>query len=112
MMTEETTYITSHVVARAQDKRLEFVEVTHEGITALPVFRNEEDTIRYMADSSHNPYDGFRIIPMDHETIAGVLAIMGVGHVALSEAWTSSGGVDVFTGENFVQMLEDSLRED
>ncbi len=48
---------------------------------------------------------------MDHETIAGLLAIMDVAHVALSEAWTGTGGVDVFTGENFVRMLAESERD-
>ncbi len=111
-MTEETIHITPHVVARTGGKSMELVKSTHEGVTALPVFRNELDAMRFMADSDHNPYDGFRPVPVDHEMLAGLLAIMGIDHVAASEAWTGTGSVDLFKGDVFVQMLEDSLRDD
>ena len=110
-MTEEV-YIIPHVVGRVQDKRLELVEVTHNGITALPVFRNELDAMRFMVDSDYNPYDGFRPVPMDHETIAVMLDMVNASHVALSEEWTGTNSVDLLKGGDFVQMLAESPRED
>ncbi len=109
-MTEETTYITPHVVGRGRDNDIEVVKAAHEGITALPVFRSEMDAIHFMADSGNTPDLGFRPLAVDHREVADLLSIMGIAHVALSEAWTGTGGVDVFTGENFVEMLASADR--
>ena len=111
-MTEETIHITPHVIARTSGKSMELVEATHQGVTALPVFRNEDDARGFMEDSGNVSEKGFKPVPVDHEMLAGLLAIMGIDHVAASEAWTGTGGVDLFKGAVFVRMLEDSLRDD
>ncbi len=76
-------YTTPHIVVRARNKRLELVETTHEGSRALPVFRSEADAHGYMEDSGNGPEEGCQLLPVDHQTLAGLLAIMGIDHAAL-----------------------------
>ena len=76
---------------------------------ALLVFRGEEDAEAFRRDTGRCPAsEGFGAVNLSGEEIADVLAMHGLAIVAMPEPWTGAGGVDLFEGENFIRLLEES----
>jgi hypothetical protein len=77
---------------------------------ALLVFRSEADAEAFRRSTGRCPAsEGFGAVNVDHEQIADLLAWHGLSVVAMPERWTGRGRVDLFTGENFLQFLEESV---
>ena len=76
---------------------------------ALLVFRSEEDAEAFRRATGRYPASaGFKAASLDQEGISGVLAMHGLDVVAMPEPWTGVGDVDLFEGENFIRLLEES----
>ncbi len=76
---------------------------------ALIVFRSEEDAEKFRRDTGRCPAsEGFKAVNLGHEEVADVLAMHGLSVVAMPEMWTgdASSYVDVFTRDNFLELLE------
>lgn len=84
---------------------------TEEG-RALIVFRNEEEAEKYREYSGKYPAsEGFKPVSLDHGALADVMKLHGCTHVAMPGPWVGGdGGVDTFTAENFIRLLEESPR--
>jgi hypothetical protein len=77
---------------------------------ALLVFRSEADAEAFRRTTGRCPAsEGFGAVNVDHEQIADLLAAHNLSVVAMPERWTGRGRVDLFTGENFLQFLEESV---
>lgn len=85
------------------------VVVNTEDGRALCVFRNVEEAEKYRRHTGqYSEEEGFKPIAVDHETLADMLRIHDCTLVAMPEPWSGTGGVDTFTAENFIKMLEQS----
>jgi hypothetical protein len=77
---------------------------------ALLVFRSEADAEAFRRSTGRCPAsEGFGAVNVDHEQIAHILAWHGLSVVAMPEPWTGRGRVDLFSAENFLQFLEESV---
>jgi hypothetical protein len=78
---------------------------------ALLVFRSEADAEAFRRSTGRCPAsEGFGAVNLDHEQIADLLAAHNLSVVAMPEPWTGGAArVDLFTGENFLQFLEESV---
>ncbi len=51
---------------------------------------------------------GLTAVSIDHEQVADILTMHELSAVAMPEAWTGRGRVDLFTADNFLRLLEES----
>ena len=78
---------------------------------ALIVFRGPEDAQGYQRTTGkHTAEEGFKPVSLSGEEISGVLDIHDLSVVAMPEPWTgeASSGVDLFSREDFLELLEAS----
>ena len=77
---------------------------------ALIVFRSEEEAEKFRLDTGLCPAsEGFKPVNLSGEEISGVLDMHGLSVVAMPEPWTGeeSSGVDLFSREGFLELLEE-----
>ncbi len=78
---------------------------------ALLVFRSEEEAEKFRLNTGLCPAsEGFKPVNLSGEEISGVLDMHGLSVVAMPEPWTgeASSGVDLFSREGFLELLEAS----
>lgn len=74
---------------------------------ALIVFRGPEDAWAFQErDDRYSAAEGFTVVGMEPVAISALLDKQGLQLVALPEEWTGSGRVDLFTAENFLELLD------
>ncbi len=113
-MTEQAVGILPTVIMsdREGDETFGFVTAWEGPVKALIVFRGPEDAFKFREQTGrYTSEEGCRVIGMDHEALDALLEREGIGYVAMPERWTGRGGVDLFTRDNFIRMLEESLEE-
>ncbi len=107
---EDLVHITPTVLYRMPGGKMTAAVVEHEEGRALIVFRSEEEAEKYRAATGNHPEgEGWRTATLDSEGLGHVLEAHGCTHVAMPEPWTGEGGVDFFTGPDFIGMLEESV---
>lgn len=76
---------------------------------ALLVFRSEADALAFRASSEKHPAaEGWRPLNLDRDLLVGFLDLHELGAVVMPEEWTGSGGSDLFTAANFLELLDTS----
>lgn len=75
---------------------------------ALLVFRSGADAEAFMQANARLLGEGIKPVNLGDEEIAEVLAWHSLSAVAMPEAWTGHGRVDLFTAENFLRLLKES----
>ncbi len=114
-MTEQAVGILPTVIMsdREGDETFGFVTAFEGEGRALVVFRGPEDAFAFQKQTGrYGPEEGCRVIGMDHEALDALLEREGIGYVAMPETWVGGDGrVDLFTADNFIRMLEESLEE-
>lgn len=76
---------------------------------ALLVFRSRADAEGFRRDTGRLPVsEGFGAVNVGDEEIADLLEMHSLRAVAMPEAWTGHGRVDLFSAENFLRLLEES----
>ncbi len=94
------------VIVRATPEEIGVVTVGKGPDAALLVFRGPEDARAYRdASGKHARGLGFELVGMTREAVASVLDKHGLSRVAMPEPWTGDARVDLFTAENFLEIL-------
>lgn len=102
-----TIYPTVLVNADHGEKTLGVVTAVEGEQEALVVFRGPNDARAYQQTSGkHSAEEGFELIGMSRKALSALLDKQDLSWVALPEEWTGSGGVDFFTSENFLELLD------
>jgi len=74
---------------------------------ALLVFRSRADAEAYRAGTGNHPAsEGWRLLDLDRDLIARLLQMHGLGAVVMPEEWTGTGGTDLFSAANFLELLD------
>jgi hypothetical protein len=83
----------------------------------LLVFRNEEDAKafqesvgKYPEEEEEEEEEEFVRVNMGRDEIADVFKLCNLSWVAVPHAWTGKGGVDSFTAEGFLGLLDSCPR--
>lgn len=103
---EDVILIAPTVIVRVAPESIGVVTVGKGSEEALLVFRGPEDARAYQeASGKHDRADGFEIVGMPLEAVEALLQKQGLSRVAMPEPWAGSGGVNLFSAENFLWLL-------
>lgn len=108
---ETSVVIHPTVLVRLDGDTMEAVTARDEGHEALIVFRGPEDAWAFQRHNGrYSAAEGFSVVGMEPVAVASLLDKHGLAYVAMSEEWTGSGGVDLFTAANFLELLDTAER--
>ncbi len=113
-MTEETIRVSPTVLVwwRPEEDSYGVVTAGEGAEKALVVFRNAEDARAFQGQTGkHTPAQGIEPKRAGLEELAALLEDQGIAWVAVPEAWTGEGMVDLFGAGDFLDMLETSPKE-
>jgi hypothetical protein len=104
-----TLTISPTVIVRLDEReeKLGVVTVGEGPDEAVIVFRGPEDAFAFRRMSGkYTEAQGFVVIGMGRDSLAKLLDKWGLCRVAVPERWTGSGGVDLFSAESFLALLD------
>lgn len=116
MTAQEEVLIRPTVILRLdeEEETLGTATVRKDGMEALMVFRGPEDAFAFQRQAGkHTAAEGFEVIGMGRDGVAALLGKHGLDHVIMPERWTggADASADVFTADNFLRLLDESLED-
>ena len=111
---EEPIYISPAVICRItmtrEEIKIESVTIERDSVHALLVFRDEEEAEEYRREYDIYPgAEGFKALPAEDDTLRYLLELHQCTHVVTPISWLGEEGSDLFTDENFMRLLEESV---
>jgi hypothetical protein len=108
---DDTFILEPVILMRVTEEEVQAATIGEGEEQALMVFRAAEEAARFQeASGKCTAEEGYRIVggrvDGGAQLIANALEKTGVGYVAMPESWTGDGGVDLFTAEDFLRLLD------
>lgn len=106
-MAGEAVRVSPTIIARACAETVGFVTVGEGTDRALLVFRGPEDAAGFRRTSGdYGPREGFVLVGIGREGLRQLPDAHELQNVAMPEAWTGAGRVDLFDAGDFLEILE------